>query len=140
MINLDFDGEVDNIQKQGYYFRPISHICKYYLIEVAEKKDINCLVKIYELGIPQKNGEALTIKNGERIASFEADYIGEINVYGKYFFPKFADHIQCYHNQSYKNQEWEFDENGNMDEFLALAEVMKFALSLGIKIGNIELY
>jgi len=144
MVNLDFEGEVEDIQKKGFYFRPKMHICKHYLIEaIVKTPDSNCLVIIYEIGIPQRiGGVELQISNGEQIATHETQYFCEIDLWGKYYFPRFAaDQYQWYYNESYgDNKKWNQDHNGNMDEILAMAEVMKYAMELGLKIGNITLY
>ncbi len=140
MINLDFNGAVEDFQTKGYYFKPQMHICKYFLIEV-KPQDAHCVVVVYKIGIPQGHIEETQLKNGDEIATHETEQILEIDLWGKYYFPKFtADQYQWYYNQSYQNGKWEFDKDGNMDEVLAIAEVMMFAMELGLKIGKIELY
>lgn len=142
MINLDFDGAIDESQIKGFYFRPISHICKHFLVEVIKKDEWNCLVVIYEIGIPQRDGKEMIIANGEEIATYETTDFLEIDLWGKYYFPKFnEERYQWYYNMSYnENKEWVFDKDGNMDDVLAMAEVMKFAINLGVKISGITLY
>lgn len=140
MTNLDSDGEVEIYQTKGYYFRPKSHICKHYLIEVLViEASVNARVSVYEIGIPQKGGNELILGNGDQIATSEVDQVVEIALMSKYFFPKFtSDSYQWYHNESHQNGIWEYDDNGNMDEIMAMAEAMKYAVALGLKVAQIE--
>jgi hypothetical protein len=124
VINLDFDGKIEDVQNKGFYFESNQ---EHYLIQIFVKEsETNCLVIINEIGIPQKNGETLTIKNGEEIASFEVEYFCEIDLWAKYYFPKFfSDKYQWYYDK----------EN---DKIKSMSEVMQFAIDLGLRIGNIK--
>ncbi len=132
MINLDCEGISEDFQKKGFYFRPKMHIGNHYLIEVNVRTlNSNCLVTIYEIGIPQRSCIELQIQNGEGIATSETEYLCEIDLWGKYYFPKFkTEQYQWYYNSN----------NENADEVMAMAEVMKFSIELGLKIGKIDLY
>jgi len=140
-IDLD-DGMVPNsLQKTGFYFKSKKHICKNYLIiPKIKEKDHNCLVKIYEIGALQEDKEEMKIKNGKKISIRECDLFLEIDLWNKYYFPKFRKNYQWYYNESCKNNKWMFDEHGNLDEIMSMAEVMKYAIKLGLKTANINLY
>lgn len=132
MINLDYNSvekEVGDFHKKGFYFQSN---CRHYLIEVDIKEPgTNCLVTIHEIGIPQNKEGELIIPNGEEIATSDnTDYLCEIDLWGKYYFPKFAS----------DQYQWYYNTRGNEDQIMAMAEVMKFALELGLKKANITLY
>jgi hypothetical protein len=140
MINIDFDGIADDNQRKGYYFKSNNDN---YLIEVVVKdKGSNCLVTIFELGIPQKNGKVLTIENGQEIAAFDVEYLCEINLWNKYFFPKFkTESYQWYYDvKEVSPHNWQLNKQGNENKPLSIAEVMNFAIELGLKVGEIKLY
>jgi len=126
MINLDFDGEIESPQTKGFYFQSNN---EHYLIEVNIKAhEINCLVIINEIGIPQKNGEILTIKNDEEIAVFEVACFCEIDLWAKYYFPKFLPGQYRY--------QWYYDKEN--DKIKSMSDVMQFAIELGLKMANIK--
>jgi hypothetical protein len=142
---LDFDGigpDNEEVCVKGFYFRPNSHICKHFMVSVDVKEQgENCEVAVYEVGIPQSGSGEVLLENGERIAVHLPDYVMKIGLWGKYYFPHFnPDGYQWYYNESNKTGRWEYDPDGNSDEVLAMAEVMKYAIANGLEIANIKPY
>ena len=124
MINLDFNGDLFEGQKIGHYFRPKSHICRHYMVDVVVKElGFNCLVTIYEIDTPQPDGNVLDIENGQMVATSDFKKFCEIDMWGKYYFPVFSTEMN----------QWYYDDSGNMDYIQAMYEVMKFAVDLVLK-------
>lgn len=122
MINFNPEVPVE-YQKKGFYYSPENGI-DHYLIEIVdiELKD-RCKVIIYEIEIPDK-----LIDNGAEICTFESDYLLEILLCTKYYFPKFKNEYQWY----YKDD--------NSDTVQSMADAMKFAIDIGLKIAEIKTY
>lgn len=133
-LNLDGFEDVEDFQKKGFYFRPASHSCKNYLVEVEKKEDgSNCLVVVHEIGIPYIGGVGeVSIEQGDMIATMEYEYLLEIHLWGKYFFPSF----------NAKSYQWYYDSDHGYpsDDIMAVAEVMKFAVAKGLEVAGITPY
>ena len=132
MKNLD--GYIDKRQTKGFYFKSDSCITKHFLIKIDVKQiEHNCLATIYELeDIPQENGNLIVLENGSEIASANIEYLCEIDLWNKYYFPKFKDGSYQWY--------YDFDGKGNEDEIIALSDVMKYAMKLGLDTAKITLY
>lgn len=142
MKTLDFSGPVEDYHTTGVYFCPKSHICKHYLIRFDVKSEGHrCIVSIFEIGIPQHSGDVMLVENGEDVAVTEAEEVFRIDLCGKYYFPEFVSRqYQWYYNDRSGVVPYRYDEDGNMDEVMAMAEVMKFAIRKGLEAGNITPY
>lgn len=104
MVSIDSGALYDpeKYQVTGYYFRPISHICKHFLITVIDLvPDENVTATIYETGIPQENGKEILIANGEPVIAIDTSLVCSIKLYGKYFFPTFAENMLYYDDSLY---------------------------------------
>ena len=128
----------EEYQINGYYFRPSSHICKHFIITVTDLvAGDNVTVVIYETGIPQDSGKELLIANGEPVIAIDTSLVCSIKLFGKYFFPTFAKNMQLYYDDSY------YDDNhskNKTDEVMSIAEVMNFAIKLGLEKATIKPY
>ena len=97
----------------------------------------NCLVKIYEL-----NDFSEKRNIGDEMTEYGVDFMLEIDLWSKCYFPKFKDNrFQCYYGvKEVSPYNWQLDEETKEDEVQALANVMKYAIKLGLEKGNIKLY
>lgn len=121
----------------GYYYESSAHQGMNFLVSVDKITDMNCLVKIYSIN-------DFTVKRniGDEITEYDVDFMVEIDLWSKYFFPKFKDNrFQCYYGvKEVSHCNWQLDEETKEDEVKALADVMKYAIKLGLEKGNIKLY
>lgn len=87
-----------------------------------ETKDGNCKITIYETDCLQKDGE---YKTGDEVALICPELYCEVDVWNKYFFPKFTkDMYQWYHPEIYSN------------DIQAMAEVLEYARKRAIELIN----
>lgn len=116
----------------GVYFRSINDQTTNYIIEFCEEEPFH-RVKIYSSHNITDTYENLKTNDEVTFPSFELEYIGEILLCNKYFFPKFNNNLQLYYDrfntETYKS-----------DSLISLAEAFKFAIDYGIKKENIRLY
>ncbi len=126
MINLDFgSSEPIEFKTKGFYFTSNND---HYLIEVNIKEQmINCLIKIYEIGIPQRNATEIFLENGTPIATSEATYFMEIDLWPKAYVPKFSEEPYQWY--------YEYKDEGN--KIQSMADVMEFGIEIGLKAANI---
>ena len=139
VLNIDFNGEPDEVQKIGYYFKSNN---ENYLVNVnVVQEGTNTVVTIYETELPQKDGLVLDIENGIPIAAMNSKYFCEIDLWPKHYHPKFqAEYYQWYYDvKETSPYKWEMNKNGTANKIKSVAEVMEFAVELGVKIGKIEL-
>lgn len=126
------DDYTSESQITGFYFKSENCISNDYLVRVVVKeRQVNCLVVIYKLeDVPQSNGELLIIKNGSEIKTDNLDYVCQIDLWSKYFLPKFKE----------GSYQWYYDYNktGKENEIQGLADVMKFAMELGLEKAEIK--
>src|SRR5690606_21481296 len=80
----------DEYLKFGVYFKSENDITTQYLIELCEGKfEENILVKIYRTDILENHFKTDGLINGCLIGipKYETEWISEVELYGKYFFP-----------------------------------------------------
>jgi len=123
--------ESEEFFKKGVFFKAKTHICRYFLIEVQVKiKGSNAAVAVYETGIPQDSEGTLHFNNGDEMTSHETELLFKLDIWNKYYFPTFNN----------ENNQWYHNEEGNEDHIQSTAEVMEFALQLGLKDAEINTY
>ena len=115
---------------EGYFFESELNNQQQFLVcfEVLQEGS-NVVAKIYEYdgkqGFVDLPSEVFISEYTTSLEPF-----CEIDIWNKYYFPKFtAETYQWYHN-----------EDGREDFIGTCANVMKFALAKGLKIGNIKTY
>ncbi|MDO6737112.1 hypothetical protein [Wenyingzhuangia sp. 2_MG-2023] len=122
----------------GVYFKSDKHIGYQYVIELCNvDKEINALVRIHEITPPENHFDITGLVNGSEISfpSYDSEYIAEVNLWGKYFFPKFSEDLQLYYNDIDNNEE-----KCKSNAITSLLEAINFAIDYGLKKSNINLY
>lgn len=122
----------------GVYFKSENDVSSYYLIELCEGKfEGNALVKIYTTGIPDNHFDTRGLINGSEIVfpDFEIEYVAEIDLCGKYFFPKFNNEMQLYydHKKYYKGKY-------KTDPITSLFEAINYGIEYGLNKSGIVPY
>jgi len=112
---------------KGIYFNSNKDYSSHFIITTNVKSEgHNCIVSIFEyFSMAMENNP----KTGDVVEVFDEEWFAEINIWNKYYFPTFSEDMQWYHNY-----------DGKEDRIGAISDLLKFALDLGIKEGNIELY
>ncbi|MCO6149077.1 hypothetical protein [Flavobacterium sp. NRK1] len=89
---------------------------------------VNVLVNIYQIDVY----ESVSCGTELEVFDSELDSYCEIDVWGKYFFPKWIkDQYQWYHD---------FIGKGKADPIKSMHDVMQYALKRALEIGNITLF
>ncbi len=129
---------LDKYLKFGIYFKSENDISTNYLIELCKGKfEGNALVKIYTIGIPDNYFKTDNLFNGSEIGfpEFETIWIAEINLCGKYFFPKFDNNLQLYYDD-----EKYHDGNCKTNSITSLMECINYAIEFGLNKSGIVPY
>lgn len=98
--------------KEYIFFKPSNHTQDNFAIQY-NIIDNNCKVLVFYSPILQ-SGE--NFKTGDKInlMDFDLELCFELDVWNKYFFPKFSNNYQWYHTEKY------------IDDIGAVAEVMEY--------------
>ena len=122
----------------GIYFKSENDITTYYLIELCDGKyEGNALVKIYTTGIISNYFEADDLTCGDIIGvpEHEAEWIAEVDLCGKYFFPKFNNELQLYYDD-----EKYYDGKYKSNSITSLMEAINYAIEYGLDKSGIKPY
>lgn len=115
---------------KGIFFKSKYFTGKSYLLSPVVKGEENCVVMVRSFGSDQDCTFDLV---GQEVGIDPADLRKEfsLDIWPKYYYPTFQiEDNQWYHDYNKDNTE---------NYILALADVMQYALDLGIKTGNITL-
>ena len=118
--------------KFGVYFKSENDISTQYLIEICEGRfEGNALVKIYTTDILDNHFETDGLINGDIIGipEHETEWIAEIDLCGKYFFPKFNNDLQLYYSGKHKT-----------NSITSLMEAINYAIEYGLNKSKIKPY
>lgn len=128
----------EEYQTKGYYFRPSSHVCKHFIITITDLTvGESVVVSVHETGIPQENSKEILIANGDPVIAIDTSLVCSIKLFGKYFFPTFAENMQLYYDDTLYDDKYK---KNKTDEVTAIAEGVNFAVKLGLEKANIKLY
>lgn len=136
-IYIGCEGLPEDLLVSGIYFKSEKDITTHFAIIYEETKhEGNGLVKIYETEIPQGSAEAKKIKTGDecKIMIEACEYMFEIDLWGKYFFPKFGKLQMHYDERKYYGGKYD------SDQIFAIAECFNFALAWGLQKAGIKPY
>jgi hypothetical protein len=129
MINLDFEGEKPELpfQTVGFYYKSSANNQQDYLISIGtDIVNESCVAEIFTIPTPQ-----VKLINGQEIATCDIDKFIDLNISPKYYLIKFKDgYHQFYHD---------YEGNGKEDYAQGMADVINFALKLGIEQAKITL-
>ena len=122
----------------GIYFKSENDVSTHYLIELCKGRfDGNALVKIYSTGIPDNHFDTDGLINGSEIAFPDSDakWVCEIDLCGKYFFPKFDNEMQLYYDDEkyYKGK-------CKTNSITSLFEAINYAIEYGLNVSGIVPY
>jgi hypothetical protein len=124
--------------KFGVYFKSENDISTQYLIELCEGRfEGNALVKIYTTDILDNHFETDGLANGLTIGlpEYEAEWIAEVDLYGKYFFPKFKNDLQLYYDD-----EKYYGHKTKTNSITSLMECINYAIEYGLTKSEIKPY
>jgi hypothetical protein len=128
----------DEYQKFGIYFKSENDITTQYLVELCEGRyEGNALVKIYTTDILDNHFNTEGLTNGLKIGvpECEIEWIAEVDLCGKYFFPKFNNELQLYYDYE------KYYKGGNKtNSITSLFECINFAIEYGINKSGIVPY
>ena len=128
----------DEYLKFGAYFKSENDITTQYLIELCESRfEGNILVKIYTTDILSNYFKTDGLINSCVIGvpEDEAEWIAEVDLCGKYFFPKFNNKLQLYYDE-----EKYYKGNCKTNSVTSLMEAINFAIEHGLNKSNIVPY
>lgn len=120
----------DEYLKFGVYFKSGNDITTQYLIELCKGRfEGSALVKIYTTGILDNIFPTDGLINGCVIGVPECmtEWIAEVDLCGKYFFPKFNNELQLY----YDNEKY-YKGNYKSNSVTSLLEAVNFAIEYGL--------
>ncbi len=120
-------------QYKGVFFRSDNDLTTDYVIEVCPGRfDGSAVVKLYTL-----IDWAGAIKSGDLFEWFDwqVEWIAEVELCGKYFFPKFDNELQLY----YDDKKY-YQGRTNTNSITSLMECINFAIEYGLKESNITPY
>lgn len=128
----------DEYQKFGVYFKSENDITTQYLIELCEGRyKGNALVKIYTTDILENHFNTDGLTNGLEIGvpEYEIEWISEVDLCGKYFFPKLRKELQLYYDDEkyYKGKD-------KTNSITSLFEAINFAIEYGLNKSGIVPY
>lgn len=123
----------------GVYFQSENDISTHYMIKLFDGRfEGNALVKIYTTDIPD-NHFATTegLVNGSEIAlpDYEIEWIADVDLCGKYFFPKFSNKLQLYYDD-----ERYYGGRCKTNSITSLMECINFAIEYGLTKSGIKPY
>ena len=132
----------DEYLKFGAYFKSENDISTQYLIELCDASiegsmGGNALVKIYTTPILTNHFETNGLENGLTIGlpEYRIEWIAEVDLCGKYFFPKFNNDLQLYYDD-----EKYYNSNDKTNSITSLMECINFAIEYGIAKSGIKIY
>jgi len=128
----------DEYLKFGVYFKSDNDISTQYLIELCEGRfEGNALVKIYTTDILDNHFETDGLANGLIIGlpEYETEWIAEVDLCGKYFFPKFKNDMTLYYDdvKYYRGKH-------NTNSITSLMECINYAIEYGLNKSGIKPY
>jgi len=122
----------------GVYFKSENDVSTYYLVELCKGRyEGNALVKIYSTGIPDNYFDTHGLINGSEISfpDSDAECVCEIDLCGKYFFPKFNNEMQLYYDEEkYYNRQFK------TNSITSLFEAINYAIEYGLNVSGIVPY
>lgn len=126
--------------KYGIYFKSENDISTEYLIEVCKGRfEGNALVKVFYItDIPFNHFQTIEgLVNGSIIGVYseECDWIAEIDLCGKYFFPKFKNDLQLYYDD-----EKYYGHKTKTNSITSLMECINYAIEYGLNKSGIKPY
>jgi len=124
--------------KFGVYFKSENDISTQYLIELCEGRyEGNALVKIYTTDILENHFETEGLVNGLAIGlpEYEIEWIAEVDLCGKYFFPKFNNDLQLYYDD-----EKYYSDKHKTNSITSLMEAINYAIDYGLNKSGIKPY
>lgn len=124
--------------KFGVYFKSENDISTQYLIEICKGRfEGNALVKIYTTDILDNHFETDGLVNGLIIGlpEYVTECIAEIDLCGKYFFPKFKNDLQLY----YDNEKY-YNGKHKTNSITSLMEAINYAIEYGLNKSKIKPY
>lgn len=128
----------DEYLKFGAYFKSENDVSTQYLIELCEGRyEGNALVKIYTTDILENHFKTDGLTNGCVIGvpEYETEWIAEVDLCGKYFFPKFNNELQLYYDDE-KYYKGTYKSNS----ITSLMEAINFAIEHGLGKSGIVPY
>lgn len=128
----------DELLTFGVYFKSAKDISTEYLIKLCEgENDGNVLVKIYSTDITSNHFETDGLINGVEIGLYEHDikWLCDVDLWGKYFFPKFNNEMQLY----YDGLKY-YGEKNSSDSITSLMECINYAIGYGLDKSGIKPY
>ena len=128
---------LDEDLKFGVYFASENDISTQYLIELCGNTEWKALVKIYTTDILDNHFETAGLVNGLIIGLPESqvEWIAEIELYAKYFCPKFSNDLQLYYDD-----EKYYDARYKTNSITSLMECVNYAIEYGLSKSNIKPY
>ena len=124
--------------KTGVFFKSENDVTSYYLIELCDGSfEGNALVKIYIIDIPDNHFKTDGLTNGAEIEfpEYETEWIAEVDLYDKYFYPKFDNERQMYYDYE-KYYKAKYKSNS----ITSLMEALNFAIEYGLNKSGIVPY
>ena len=124
--------------KFGVYFKSENDISTQYLIKLCEGRfEGNALVKIYTTDILDNHFETEGLVNGLEIGlpEYETEWIAEVDLCGKYFFPKFKNDLQLYYDD-----EKYYGHQTKTNSITSLMECINYAIDYGLNKSGIKPY
>ncbi len=139
-MKTKFKSEIpDKYQKFGVYFKSENDISTQYLIEFRKgKTDGDALVKIYTTDPVGNHFNTDGLENGSIIGlpEHDVDWIAEVRLWGKYFFPKFNNKLQLY----YDGSKYHYGTQHKSDSITSLSEAINYAIEYGLNKSGIVPY
>jgi hypothetical protein len=125
--------------KFGVYFKSDNDISTEYLVELCEGRfEGNAIVKIYSItDIPFNNFDIEGLINGSIVGIYEqdCDWLCEVDLCGKYFFPKFKNDMQLYYDD-----EKYYGGKTKTNSITSLMECINYAIEYGLNKSGIKPY
>jgi hypothetical protein len=123
---------IENTNINVIYFKSDSDISTRYLIELCKGNfEGSAVVKIYTIDVLDNHvtGDRITISTSE------IEYIAEVHLFGKYFFPKFDPDLQLYYDD-----EKYYNGKHKTNQITSLMECINYAIDYGLKTSGIKPY
>lgn len=133
------EGVPDEFLKFGVYFKSENDAETTYFIEVSNGvTDGNAIVTIYPTKILSNWFDVTGLETGSIIAVASwhlEEEIAQVDLWGKYFFPKFNNQLQMYYcNQQYYSGKWK------SNSITSMFEAINYAIEYGLKESGIKPY
>lgn len=131
-INANLEDSNDSL-KSGVYFKSDNDNSTQYLIELCRGTfDGNALVKIYTT---TSFVDGLASGDEYSMHNYDLEWIAEVDLCGKYFFPKFNNELQLYYDD-----EKYYKGSRKTNSISSLMEAINFAIEYGLKESGIVPY